>query len=392
MVKKKKEKKSDKKEPSRSIGRPAERELWARAGGRCQFDGCNKLLYKSNVTQEKVNVSEKAHIYSFSENGPRGWGPYNDFPEDLNKVENLFLVCHDCHKTIDPQKDGGRYPAELVKKWKRDHERRIALVTGITQNKRSHVVFFGSNISGDSVIFDRDSCQNAMFPERYPFSEYPIELSMVCAHEDKTEKFYRSESKNLKSLFKSEVVPRLKADSCKHLSVFAWAGIPLLIQLGTLLTDKVAVDTYQRLREPEGWGWDEFPDGFEFILNEPDNPDGKAVLIISISDVVKHDRITSVLGDNVSIWELTIPSDLIGNDCIRAKAQLSLLREAVRKVMRVVQAAKGLKEELHVFPAMSISCAVEMGRARMPKATMPWVIYDQNDKRGKFIKALRIGG
>jgi hypothetical protein len=32
-----------------------------------------------------------------------------------------------------------------------------------------------------------------------------------------------------------------------------------------------------------------------------------------------------------------------------------------------------------------------MGRARMPKADMPWIIYDQNNKEKKFIKAITIG-
>jgi hypothetical protein len=64
------------KEVTRYIKKEVERELWARAAGRCQFNGCNRPLYKSPVTQEKVNISEKAHIYSFSEKVPRGWGPF----------------------------------------------------------------------------------------------------------------------------------------------------------------------------------------------------------------------------------------------------------------------------------------------------------------------------
>ena len=64
------------KEVTRYIKKEVERELWARAAGRCQFNGCNRILYKSPVTQERVNISEKAHIYSFSEDGPRGWGPF----------------------------------------------------------------------------------------------------------------------------------------------------------------------------------------------------------------------------------------------------------------------------------------------------------------------------
>jgi len=33
---------------------------------------------------------------------------------------------------------------------------------------------------------------------------------------------------------------------------------------------------------------------------------------------------------------------------------------------------------------------MEMGRARMPKADMPWIIYDQSNKE-KSLKAITIG-
>lgn len=88
-------------EVTRYIKKEVERELWARAAGRCQFHGCNRLLYKSPITQERVNISEKAHIYSFSEVGPRGWGPFKRNHDNLNNLDNLMLMCHDCHKTID---------------------------------------------------------------------------------------------------------------------------------------------------------------------------------------------------------------------------------------------------------------------------------------------------
>ena len=98
---------------TRHIARSVERELWARTAGRCQFDGCNRILYKSPVTQESVNISEKAHIYSFSQNGPRGWGLFRTNKKALNDVGNLMLVCHDCHKKIDKENDGGAYQADL---------------------------------------------------------------------------------------------------------------------------------------------------------------------------------------------------------------------------------------------------------------------------------------
>src|SRR5690242_10052212 len=50
---------------SRDISRSVEAMLWGRAAGHCEFDGCNRELGKSPVTQERVNLAEKAHIYSF---------------------------------------------------------------------------------------------------------------------------------------------------------------------------------------------------------------------------------------------------------------------------------------------------------------------------------------
>ena len=55
---------------SRDITRSIESMLWGRAAGRCEFQGCNQELYKSRVTQEPVNIAEKAHIYAFSSAGP----------------------------------------------------------------------------------------------------------------------------------------------------------------------------------------------------------------------------------------------------------------------------------------------------------------------------------
>ncbi len=114
------------------------------------------------------------------------------------------------------------------------------------------------------------------------------------------------------------------------------------------------------------------------------------MLIISLSDKVNHERITSIFGQNVSIWELTIEE--YHNDFLRSQAQLAMFRETVRKLMVAIKEKCGQSTPLSIFPAMPVSCAVEFGRVRMPKADMSWIIYDQNNKEGKFIKALEISG
>lgn len=379
------------KEVSRYISKEVERELWARAAGRCQFNGCNRILYKSPVTQERVNISEKAHIYSFSEDGPRGWGPFKKKPQSLNDVGNLMLMCHDCHKTIDQDKDGSKYYASLLQQWKKEHEHRVVTVTGIAANRKSHVVFYGSNIGEQRSPLQQEDAMEAMFPERYPVSENSVGLSMSCSHEDKTPAFWESESAHLTRVFAQKVSPLIESDQTKHFSLFCLAPIPLLIQLGALFTDKISVDSYQLIREPNGWRWQEFPDGFEFIVKQPEEVNGAPVLVISLSDIINHERIRKVMGEKVSIWELTAPAEHIGNDNIRNSAQLSMLRAIIRKLMVLIKNIHGSTTALSIFPAMAVSCSIEIGRARMPKVDMPWIIYDQNNKEQKFIKTITIG-
>lgn len=379
------------KEVTRHISQAVERELWARSAGRCQFNGCNRLLYKSPITQEKVNISEKAHIYSFSEKGSRGWGPFKSNKLGLNDIDNLMLVCHDCHKTIDQDKNEIKYSASLLQHWKQEHEQRVATVTGISSDKKSHVIFYGSNISEQKSPICKYEAIEAMFPEKYPANENPIFLSMSCSHEDKTPEFWHTELSHLNRIFELQIQPLISNGNSVNFSLFALAPIPLLIKLGTLLTDKVSVDVFQPIREPKTWKWQQYPDGFEFIVKPPDSYENPPALVISLSDKILHDRITSVLDYDVSIWELTVADAFCHNDMMRHTLQLSQFRSTLRGLIRDIKQKHSHSTPLRIFPAMPVSCSIELGRIRMPKADMPWIIYDQNTKMNRFIKTFTIG-
>lgn len=378
------------KEVTRHIKHEDQRELWARAAGRCQFDGCNKIVYQSPLTKEAVNIGQQAHIYSFSEDGPRGWGIFKSNKENLNKVENLMLMCHACHVTIDKDKKGEKYSANILQKWKQQHEERIYIVTGIASTKKTHVVFYGANISEQLSPVLKNEAHTALFPDHYPVDEAPIRLSMICSHEDKSEEFWESESTHLSKVFSNQIEPRIADNNPAHFSLFALAPMPLLIKLGALFTDKISVDVYQPIREPKTWRWQTAPDNFKFNVIQPGSFDYPPALVMSLSAKIDHQRVKDILGENVTIWELTVDEVFCHNDFIKSPEQLSKFRESLRKLVAAIKEKHGITE-LSVFPAIPVSCAVEMGRIRMPKADMPWVIYDQNLKAGKFIRALQIG-
>ena len=376
---------------SRYINPTAEKELWAKSAGRCQFNGCNRILYESPVTQEPVNISEKAHIYSFSEDGPRGWSEELEADKtQINDIDNLMLLCHDCHKTIDKDIDGNKYSADLLKKWKYEHEQRINIVTGIETNKQSHVVFYGANISDQKSLIQKDEAISAMFPDKYPVNGNPILLSMQSELKDNDKDFWNIELKHLKAIFTKYIEPKIEEKDPGDFSIFAMAPMPLLIKLGSLFTDKISVDTYQPIREPKTWRWQEEPKGFEFIVTNDEEYEKEPVLILSLSGKISRDRIYEVTGQDVNIWEITVPESFLHNDFMRSKSQLSLFRKELRKLMVQIN-DKHSKKPLKIFPAMPISCAIELGRVRMPKSDMQWIIYDQNNKANKFIEAITIG-
>lgn len=384
---------TDNKQPfklTRAIKREVERELWGRAAARCEFSDCNRLLYKSPVTQEAVNLAEMAHIYSFSNDGPRGWGIFTRMPAALNDVGNLMLVCHDCHKKIDQDKKGERYSADLLKKWKAAHETRVRIATGITANKRSHVVLYGSRIGDENSPLQTKVAFDSMFPDWNPADDRSVNLSMDSALDDSTKEFWIAQAAHLRKEFDRHIRVRIDEAQPNHFSVFALASQPLLILLGSLFTDKVPAVVYQPHREPRTWKWQPHPDGFQFRISEPADMGGISALLFSLSAKIGSERIEDVLGGKASIWEVTI--DQPHNDFLRSEAQLSMFRETMRKLMVAIQEAHPTASDIKVFPAMPVSCAVELGRVRMPKADLPWVIYDQNHKHQKFIETITIGG
>jgi hypothetical protein len=365
--------------------------LWTRAAGRCQFNNCNRPLYKSPVTQEQGNISEIAHIWSFSADGPRGHGPFKRNKKQLNEMQNLMLLCHDCHKTIDSDKKGERYSAKLLRAWKEEHERRIGIVTGVDPSKKSHIVLYGANIGEEKSVLQPEQAKQVLFPSWYPAEESPFRLSMSWEGKDDKADYWKTEAKNLRTAFTQKIRPLIEDAAPGHFSVFAFAPMPLLVFLGSLFTDKVPAQVYQLHREPySDWRWLNRPENFKFQIKKPINFKYPPALVISLSASISHDRIISVLGKGVSVWELTIAKP--HNDFLKSKQQLSIYRETVRKLMVEISRTHGNTTPLCIFPAMPVACAVELGRIRMPKAEMPWVLYDYNNTRKNFIKTLTIGG
>lgn len=361
--------------------------LWGKAAGRCQYRGCNEPLHIDPHTKSLMNRSYVAHIIADSPGGPRGDEILS--PKLAKDISNLMLLCDTHHRLIDINDVAG-HPVELLVVMKQEHEQRIELVTQIQEDRQSQIVLYGSNIGEHSYQISYERSVIALLPERYPTDSRPIELGWKNSlYNDYEEDFWKIEYENLKRQVQSKLTPLLSSGARRHLSLFALAPQPLLISLGTMLSDIFPVDVYQLQREPiQRWGWENEFDNIEFLIHTPEKIHSTVALNISLSATIASKRITEVLGEDVSIWTLTIQNP--NNDFMKSRSHLGAFRKTLRTLMDRIKLVHGQHNYLNVFPTMAVSTAVELGRIWMPKADLPLVIYDQNKKSNKFERALEI--
>jgi hypothetical protein len=363
--------------------------LWAKSAGRCEFNGCNEHLWRDGLTQIEMDFGDVAHIIGDSPRGPRG-----DLVRSKtyrSNVSNIMLLCLKHHRMIDQNTE--LYSEKELRDMKLAHEQRIEILTAINPNNTSQVILYSGKVGTIPRKIDyREACL-AMYPSWYPASFLPIDLSVQnSAFEDYEEDYWRYEATNLERNFNEKVKPHLTPEkgSC-HFSVFAFAPQPLLIKLGTLLSDIYPAEVYQLHREPPTWQWLDEAERLEFAVTEPSSSNPVVALKIGLSASINSRRVSEVLlGQPFSEWEISIANP--NNDFLKSRWQLQIFRQEFRKVLNRIKAKHGENAVIHIFPAVPVSIAVEIGRVRQPKADLPYVVYDQNNKKKKFIKALAIGG
>lgn len=361
------------------------RQLLVRSAGRCQFRGCNKPLYQDLVTKRNFNQSYVAHIVADEPNGPRGsFERSRLLAKDLS---NLMLLCDTHHRLIDIEA-AESFSEELLLQMKKEHEERIERISSIAPEMQSHVVTYKANVGLHSPSLSYEAISGYLLPFHYPAQPSAIDLSFNNSPlRDKNESFWKTEVENLETQYAEQLQPKLRRGEIRHLSIFAFAPMPLLIRLGSLINDIQHSEIHQPVRFPITWNLTEEDIVTEYQILKPDIYYPVVALNISLSATITNDRIIRVLGNECSIYTIIIDEPF--NDFLTAKRQLQDFSIAIRKLLNEIKACyNNVQTPLHIFPAMPIATAIELGRVWMPKADMPLIIYDENTANGGFLKAL----
>ena len=362
------------------------RALWGRGAGVCYM--CHRPLTGDLLTgKDEMNLGYVAHIVGAVSDGPRGSNLRSGLVVD--SIDNLMLLCNDHHRVIDHPQHWQDYPEELLLSIKRSHETKVAVATQIPPDRKTTILLFGAGIGEHDGALNSDRAKNAVLPDRYPDQREPTILGMDnLVTRDQEELYWKVQVENLRRQFLRRVKSRIEDGEVTHLSVFALAPQPLLIELGRLLGDITPADIFQLQREPAGWRWNDNQRALDIAFDEMPGDGPDIGLIIGLSATVDFSRALAVL-PGAPVYRLSI--DEPRRDCIGTREDLARLRAATRSIFNTISQRHGRGARIHLFPAVPVSAAVEIGRVWMPKADLPINIYDEHRDKGGFHACHQIG-
>lgn len=358
--------------------------LCGKAAGMCEFEGCNKRLFYDNVTLREFNNAFVAHIVASSADGPRGDKALS--PQLSDKLENLMLMCAEHHKLIDTYVE--EFPVEKLKGMKVAHEEKVERICSLFHVPKTEIVRFSSPIKGiHDVNIDYNLAAKAVLPEKQPGSSHGVCILVKSFYDYKSEEYWRDCCHQIEIQFQNVLynpyIQLYKAD----FSIFPIAPIPLIIKLGSLISDKLPCDVYQKTRIPDSWEWQSNNKTNDFLIERKQcNIENKNVaLVVSLTNEISEERIWNV-GEFEAIFKITATE--LGVDCIKSVADLSLFWHAYQKVCDEILNTYGKEVCIHLFPAIPVSAAFEIGRRYMCNTYPSIIIYDECDG---FFKTVVLG-
>ena len=355
--------------------------LIARAGGRCQFENCNKNVFLDEVTLDDTNDSNVAHIIASSPDGPRGSKAQSFVMSD--KIENLMLMCLDHHHLIDEKGQERIYTVERLRAMKASQEERVQKLMDNLNADVTTMLHLTSPIKGkQSDSFSAREAAKAFLPRMRAETEYAMTIAVPAFGEYKSEEYWKKAEPWLDNHFNYTVCSKVNNCPNTHLSVFPLAPIPLIMKLGFLMGDKMRADVYQKTKHPDTWEWQSAEHTNDFKVEEKRFESGSGVAIVL--SVTAEIEMEAVLKVSAFKTVYILRADRQGDESIKSEKDLSAFWH---KYKELCESLKG-EEELSIFPSVPVSAAFEMGRRYMVGIYPKMVIYDRD---GEFFKTLTIG-
>jgi len=363
-----------------AIPKKTQIKLWTAAGGRCEFLGCNKLLWQDELTIREMNRSNIAHIISWKPSGPRGDGKKS--AELAVSFENLMLVCLDHGKLIDDKNYEKEFSVEKLYSFKKTHEDRILQQTSFQKNYKTKILRFTANIANRKTNIQFAEICSAISP-KYPSDNKGIEINFGNLKGDGNSEYWNVIANQINHQVKDALKPGVNDASIEHLSIFALGPIPLLIQLGASIGNCIPFDIYQFHRDTNSWNWKDESSwsGFKVGKTYIDKKSKNTALLLSLSGKIHPTEIPKQLNIG-SMYEIYIDNPT--PQFLTQNFILNEFKKVYRKSLNEIRETNGDDAKILVLPAIPAPVAVLCGTELLPKIDPEILIYDNNKLKKGF--------
>lgn len=337
-----------------------------RAGGCCEL--CGQYLFEGPLTAQQIALGELAHIVGQSDAARSPRGQVEMSPEDRDSSENLMLLCRDEHAEIDRTGSLDVVTIDFLRATKSAHEECIRRLVSIERDHKTAVLRLIGNVQGEAVQITRQAA-NAAVLSSGRYAEYvlsydqqgvEIDLRGIPGEVEGSAEYWPAARRKIDEET-TRLADGVRLDAIAHLSVFAFARLPLLVYLGSKLDDTYGVDIYQRQREADGWAWADAP-AASFRVARPENLGPEVVLVMNVSGTIDPGQLPATL-INLPRITLTVHGAPPGVDAIGSRGSLAAFERAVRDLLAELEGPTKVVQRVHVIAAVPVSAAVALGRA-----------------------------
>lgn len=340
--------------------------LWIAAAGRCEFSGCCKPVGIDFLTGRKANVGELAHIVSDSPAGPRG---HEIRSKELAKDEaNLMLACFECHARIDRVREIEEFPEALLLRWKREHEARVSAIYNADVGTVSLPVLMTMPIGQHVTTIDPRQVHAAVL-KNSDYKIHPQQDGVILNRSDLDIRdddpaFWDTAEKALVRWYSKVLEPRLVGkEAAQHVTIAAYAPIPMTMKLGALIGDKQPAMVLDLPSNKWLWKSDEaaaLPSDDWFVFDVPDWLPPQVFVTVDVSNMASN---IESLANQAPMLRFSARAPK--RELIASQKHLEGFRRRFNDFLTSLHRA-GVRE-IDLLPVTSLSTSVELARLILPK-------------------------
>ena len=369
---------------------------------------CSAYLLDGDIGSAEPNVGEVAHIKgkrytrrrdpaaSTKSRSPRH--EYLLLDEDPDDPENLMLLCPSHHPQIDAASNLDAFDVDTLRAAKRHHERRIREATAMVKRERTVVLRVIGDVYGDTVQCTRLEATGACLRTGDRFPDFALAVDHATIECDLrgrpgeqagSDAYFADACRAIDELVDGRLRDGIARDHIGHVSVFAFARLPLLVYLGSKLDDSFSTDIYQRSRRTQAWDWPNNADALDFVVETPAPSPATAVnVVVNASGSIHRGELPDDL-QGLPTYTIRLAGDRPPHaNAIESRATLDHFRSACYNLFAAIEDNHKQTRDIHLIAAMPLSAAVTVGQAINPQVLERVTVYHRAD--GHYVSSLEI--